>query len=100
MSISESTSSSKICIFLAYPELFVSIPRCIQFCIYLDRILGEGHVNLKIESTQHRDCPDSLETLTENPGGTDASFPVLFKRVDSGTMRSDALAGGCLSDDA
>ena len=36
---------------------------------------------------------------TENVGGTDASFPVSFARVDTGMMRSDLGAGGCFAED-
>lgn len=37
---------------------------------------------------------------TENIGGTEASFPVLFARVVTGTIKSARGAGGCLGDDA
>lgn len=39
-------------------------------------------------------------SFTEKPGGTDASFPVSFANVESGTMRSDLIAGGFSGDDA
>ena len=38
--------------------------------------------------------------LTENVGGTEASFPVLLARVVTGMMTSARGAGGCAGEDA
>lgn len=37
---------------------------------------------------------------TEKIGGTEASFPVLFARVVTGTIKSARGAGGCWGEDA
>lgn len=37
--------------------------------------------------------------LTENAGGTDASFPVLFDKVEIGMMRSEWAAAGFANED-
>ena len=41
-----------------------------------------------------------LGQRTENSGGTEASFPVLFSSVEMGNIKSAFLAGGCLADEA
>ena len=37
---------------------------------------------------------------TEKVGGTDASFPVLLAKVDTGIMTFALSAGGCSADEA
>ena len=38
--------------------------------------------------------------LTENPGGTDAAFPVSFLSVEIGTIKSEVFAGGISFEEA
>jgi hypothetical protein len=66
-----------------YPELFCSISRSIDFCIYLDCIPGNVHRYLLELS---RSLFVERNTLTEICGGTEAWAPLLFANVPIGIM--------------
>lgn len=84
---------------MTHPKFLIAVSGSIEFCIEFDSILRQCHVDLwdGIE-TRLRICES--HSRTENPGGTDASLPVVLDNVESGMIAFACFAAGCAGEDA